>query len=481
MVWVAAMETQEDLVLYPLQPKQEEFWLAAAIYRVIGWAKGWGKSYGCRAEAFIQCMSRPMIKWLAIRKTRPEIIKNFAEPMQRELLGKTGGKKLMHLSLWNNQIKFFNGSTIDLGYCRNEKDVTNYQGLEYDFICIEELTQRKEKEFRMLMNCLRSVTPGITPNFFWSTNPWGIGHNRVKRIRLDRDFKEWEVPSDYQLISANVYDNPILLKNQPRYLDNLRALPDKLREAYLKGNRDVFDGQYFDEFNRDIHVISPYIPKHWVKRRIACLDYWYTNPSAVYRIALMNNGKVIVYRELYVTGHTVKQLALRVKAMTPPDEKVSVLIYDPALNKKWEDSGIKLSDYLKLTGIKIKPGNNSRIAWRNVMRDCIEPYKDPNTKSVTALLQITSNCVNLIKTLPTQIHDSVNVEDLDTTLEDHGPDALRYGLMELGIKKTWFKDVADLNAEFTKNALEKANEMGWKEQTIRVQTKGTDAVLGMDF
>lgn len=30
-----------------------------------------------------------------------------------------------------------------------------------------------------------------------------------------------------------------------------------------------------------------------------------------------------------------------------------------------------------------------------------------------------------------QIHDKRNVEDLDTTLEDHAPDAMRYGLREV--------------------------------------------------
>lgn len=104
------------------------------------------------------------------------------------------------------------------------------------------------------------------------------------------------------------------------------------------------------------------IPKYGIKKRIACLDYGYTNPSAVYRLAKNNLGKVICYRELYVTQHTVEQLALRVRAMTPPDEKLDLLVYDPALNKKGEESGIKLSDKLKLAGAKTKPGNNARVA-----------------------------------------------------------------------------------------------------------------------
>lgn len=45
---------------------------------------------------------------------------------------------------------------------------------------------------------------------------------------------------------------------------------------------------------------------------------------------------------------------------------------------------------------------------------------------MTAALKITSNCSNLIRTLPSLVHDKTNVEDIDTKLEDHAADGLRY-------------------------------------------------------
>ncbi|KKM16467.1 hypothetical protein LCGC14_1685580, partial [marine sediment metagenome] len=41
---------------------------------------------------------------------------------------------------------------------------------------------------------------------------------------------------------------------------------------------------------------------------------------------------------------------------------------------------------------------------------------------------ISRSCPNLTRTLPLLIADERNVEDLDTRGEDHGADALRYGL-----------------------------------------------------
>jgi hypothetical protein len=62
----------------------------------------------------------------------------------------------------------------------------------------------------------------------------------VKRLRINRDFNTDEDPTEYDFISASIYDNQYLLKNNPEYLKSLLALPDKLRRAYLEGDRDVF-------------------------------------------------------------------------------------------------------------------------------------------------------------------------------------------------------------------------------------------------
>lgn len=148
-----------------------------------------------------------------------------------------------------------------------------YQGVEFDFICIEELTHWTEREFKILMTSLRSSKPGIIPNFFGSTNPGGIGHGWVKRLWINRDFMEEEDPSEYEFIPASIYDNHILLTRNPEYLKSLLALPEKERRAYLEGDRDVFEGQFFTEFRRDIHIIEPMLPLEGIKRRIICLDY----------------------------------------------------------------------------------------------------------------------------------------------------------------------------------------------------------------
>lgn len=38
-------------------------------------------------------------------------------------------------------------------------------------------------------------------------------------------------------------------------------LPEKERRAFLEGDWNVFDGQFFTEFREALHIVPPFIPK----------------------------------------------------------------------------------------------------------------------------------------------------------------------------------------------------------------------------
>lgn len=352
-----------------------------------------------------------------------------------------------------NTITFPNGSTLRFSYCRNLEDVLNFQGIEYDFICIEELTQWTEEEWKILMTSLRTTKKGVIPNFFGSTNPGGRGHAWVKRLWIDRNFKseEGEKPEDYAFVQSFVWDNQILMETQPQYVEALQALPEKKRRAYLEGDWNVFEGQYFTEFRESIHIIDPVVPKN-AKQYLVCLDYWYANPSAVYWLAQDTQGQVTCYRELYWPEMSYKELAIKIQAMTTQDEKISVTIVDPAIVGKREQNWVTGKEELEKWGLRVEGGDNSRVEGWLTVRKYLKPYEDPNTKEITSSLKITSNCVNLIRTIPEQQHDKSNVEDMDTHGEDHWPDALRYWLVKLGQPVANFDSVRNMNEAFQKQA-----------------------------
>jgi phage terminase large subunit len=62
------------------------------------------------------------------------------------------------------------------------------------------------------------------------------------------------------------------MENDPDYVRVLENLPEDRKKAMLYGNWDVFEGQYFQEFDRQVHVIEPFeIPSHW--KRYVAMDY----------------------------------------------------------------------------------------------------------------------------------------------------------------------------------------------------------------
>jgi len=435
-------------VIYNLQDKQQDFSDDTHKYRLFGGAKGGGKSYAMRSECLKQCLSAPNVRGLVLRRTSPEIKENFLIPFMMEV-----PRELYHYNGQDNKITFINGSTLRLSYCRNFKDVLNYQGIEYDFVCIEELTQWNELEFRTLMSSLRSSRKGIIPNAFFSTNPGSIGHAWVKRLWIDQKFKDNEDPNEYSFIPAKYYDNAY---NNEDYLSSLENLPEQLRKAYKDGNWDVFEGQFFTEFDRDIHVIQPYIPIESISRRIVAVDYGYGAPSSINWMAINNQKNVIIYRNINKNELLYDDVVRLIIKHSTPEEQIRLCIVDPSLiNKRSEQTGKTASQIMydagfSKAGIKILAGNNDRNVGANLFRDYLRVYEDKNTKEKTAKLKFTENCFSAIESIPSLIFDKTNVDDVDTHGNDHDYDSLRYGLMFLAGKTRAMKDVETVRQEFKK-------------------------------
>ena len=120
----------------------------------------------------------------------------------------------------------------------------------------------------------------------------------MKRLFIERRYRDGENPAAYTFIPARVYDNRILMEQDSGYVDFLRGLPEDLRRAWLDGDWDVFAGQVFREWRNDpahyadrrfTHVIDPFpIPDGW--RRYRTLDWGYTKPFAIGYDAVDGDG-----------------------------------------------------------------------------------------------------------------------------------------------------------------------------------------------
>jgi hypothetical protein len=355
---------------------------------------------------------------------------------------------------------------------RNLDDVSKYQSAEFAAEGVDELTKNQEEIFQFLRTRLRwPGIPAVDWKFLAGTNPGGIGHSWVKKKWIDKEFDPDEKEANlFFFIPAKAIDNPHLDKAYYRSLD---SLPEPLRKAFLDGDWDIFKGQYFSEWRRDIHTCSPFeISADWIK--FICIDYGYAKPAAVYWCVTSPEGIVYVYRELYKTGLTYSALTKEIIATTPRNEEIKYWVIDPSAwikGKEKDTEAISGADIMESVykevakkTLMLMRGNNDRInGWRTV-REYLKPIMTQDER-VIAKLQVFSTCFEFIRTFPALVYDAIRVEDVDTDGEDHSGDSIRYGLMSKPIPSRTQEQVIQ---DFFKKKMKKAKQGVRREKPFKM-------------
>lgn len=425
----------KTIAISPPNDKQKSFLLARTKHIGFGGARGGGKSWSVRAKAKLLASRYPGIRILIVRRTYPELINNHINILRAELAG---------VARYNDKdkvLKFLNGSTINFQYCAKDADLERIQGVEYDIIFLDEATQLSEYQMKTITACLRG-TNDFPKRVYYTCNPGGQGHQYIKRIFIDRAYQDGEDPDDYTFIQSLVTDNTALMEAQPDYIRQLEALPPKLREAWLYGSWDVYEGQFFEEF-QDLpdhyidrqwtHVIEPFeIPASWKIYR--SFDWGYAKPFSCAWWAVDYDG--VAYRILELYGctktpneglkwppakvfqeiHTIETEHRWLKG------KQIIGIADPAI---WDaETGESIADVAGKHGVLFNPGDHTRLpGWLQVH------YRLAFDENGYPMMYFFRNCKAAIRTLPLLMYDEHKPEDLDTDGEDHCADEIRYFCM----------------------------------------------------
>lgn len=404
--------------------KQQAFIDSQAFETLFGGAAGGGKSYGQLVDGLLYALKYPKSKQIIFRST-------FAD-LEKSLIRTSMNLYPLSIANYNDSKhtwKFKNGSIIDFGYIQYEKDVYQYQSAEYDVIRFDELTHFTEFMYTYMISRCRGANPypkGIKS----STNPGGIGHNWVKERFIDIGAPnvihtcklETGETTTRIFIPSLVQDNKFMLTYDPDYIKRLDALPEKERKALKYGNWDIFDGQFFTEFDRNIHVIEPFvIPKDWYVYFV--MDYG-LDKLAGYWIAIDYNNNAYVFREVYQSNLLVSQARDKIKEMT--NEDVYMYLAPPDLWNRHKETGKSTADIFAEGNIALYKTNNDRIQGWLQMKEWLKPYKDEQG-CTTAKLKIFNTCKNLIRCLPQVQHDAKRVGDIANEPHEltHSVDAIR--------------------------------------------------------
>lgn len=433
--------------------KQESFINSTAFETLFGGAAGGGKSYGQLVDGLLYSLKYPKSKQIIFRRTFPDLEKSIIRT-SLELYPKDISSYNSSKHMW----KFKNGSLIDFSYIAVENDVYQYQSAEYDVIRFDELTHFTEYMYTYMISRCRGAN-GYPKYIKSSTNPGGVGHSWVKERFID--IGESNVIHECQLTPENkkkstrifipslVQDNMFLLEKDPDYVDRLDNLPEKERMALKYGEWDIFDGQFFTEFKRNIHVCTPFeIPKTW--RIFRTRDYG-LDMCACYWIALDWNMNAYVYKELYESNLIVSEAAKKINGMTTED--IFCDYAPPDLWNRNKDTGKSTADIFAENGQYLTKADNNRVTGWLAVHEWLKTITDEQGQQ-TVKLHIFSNCVNLIRTLPALQHDEKNPNDVANEPHEltHAPDALRYFCTMYQLPNTKINTLPD--GRYTKTELE---------------------------
>ena len=384
-------------------------------------------------------------KWRGIifRKTYNEL-----EELQiraKEIFPESGG---VYKSATSGEYPFANcwyfpdGATLKMRYLEHERDADGYQGHQYTWIGFDELTNHATPYgYNKLKACLRNAH-GIHGRIRSGGNPGGKGHIWVKArfIDVSPSYTPYDDPYTEltrMFIPSKVTDNKYLRENK-QYISLLKSSGSvELVKAWLDGDWDVIAGAFFDCWDRNKHVITPFtIPKDWVKFR--SFDWGSARPFSVGWWAIADGstdherGAIIRYKEWYGASEpnvglklTAEDVAEGIVARSA-DETYSYSVADPACWKV--DGGPSIAERMHKSGVLWRRADNQRINGWDQMRQRFVGDDSP-------MLYVFNTCVDSIRTIPLMQHDDHHPEDIDTDMEDHAADDWRYACMS----RPWIK------------------------------------------
>lgn len=369
-------------------------------------------------------------------------------------------------------------------------DYWDYHGQEFPFIGWNELTKFATPDvFDMMFSCNRtsfkpgdSGLPEIPLRVFATCNPYGVGHNWVKRRFIDVGgygkiikktvdvfnprTQQIEPVTRTQTALFGSYKENIYLS--PEYIAGMMEIADEnIKKAWLDGNWDIVVGGAFDDlWNRKKHVIPRVpIPEGWHIDR--SFDWGSTAPFSVGWWAQANGeelwpgfapirGSLIQIAEWYGTkalgsgkGMMLGPTDLAhgiVKIETglmqdgwistqpwpgPADNQIGnkITVEDETIERKMQDVGVTWTKSDKSAGSR----KNGLMLFRDRLQhaDCKpRPKLSFTAPPESPGIYFMENCLASIALLPTLPRDPDDMDDVDTMAEDHIWDMVRYRVLK---------------------------------------------------
>lgn len=382
---------------------------------------GTGKSLGVLDHINALCWEYPGIRVLIVRKVRADIAFSALVTFENHVLGPDNPICRGVMPENRRVYRYPNGSEIVIGGLDR---VTSVMSQEYDVIYVQEAVEVSEAEWEALSSRLRN---GVLPwqQMLGDTNPDAPDHWIQKRETLKVYYTVHKDNPAYWDAQRGDWTQAGVDYVQTR----LAALTGLRRARLYEGKWVMAEGAVYPQWDTGVHVIDRFeIPKAW--RRIRMIDFGYTNPFVCLWVALDEDDRMYLYREIYKTQTLVEDHARRITELSAGEQyEFTVADHDAEDRATLARHGITtvaahkaVSEGIQAVSERLKPAGDGRprlFIFRDALVD-----RDPlleESKRPTCTRQEFGGYV---------WNDKVKREE-PVKADDHGLDALRYGVMAL--------------------------------------------------
>jgi len=340
---------------------------------------------------------------------------------------------------------FPDGEQLLFRYARNIDDYWNYHGHEYPWIGWDELTLWPDDELYMTMRTVcRSSDPNVPHHYRASCNPYGVGHNWVKARFVDPAPREVvildEDGTERVAIHGTIWENLIVLQNDPAYVNMLRSQTGARRAAWLEGDWDIVAGGMFDDvWDSKVHIVAPFeIPATWKidrsfdrgSSRPYSVGFWAESDGCDVKLndgSLRATQRGDLFRIAEIYGWTGKpnegtreiptEIARKIREYEralgrnvnpgPADTEIFTVENGNCIASDMERMGIRWTRANKSPGSRINGWEILRVRLKNsISREGPGFY-------------VFDTCRQFIRTVPVLPRDKRQADDVDSAAEDH--------------------------------------------------------------
>lgn len=464
--WLAGSDVP---IIWAPQPGSQEAFLECPITEALyEGERGPGKTDALLMSFAQHCGKGYGADWRGIlfRRTFPELSDAIAKSLKwfSEIFPDATYNSSAHEWRWPG------GETLRFRFADKADDYWQYHGHAYPWIGWEELTTWASSDvYQLMFSCLRSTNPNVPRQVRATTNPFGRGHNWVKkrfglpvqRGRVVGPIIKTEGEPDRVAVHGTLSENKVLLHADPDYRDRIRAsAKDPMRrKAWLGGSWDIVSGGMFDDlWDTRYHVLPsiPFsrIPKRWQIDR--AFDDGSSKPFSVGWYAESNGepfefmgrlvgpvrGDLVRMQEWYGWNGTENQglrMGSRDKARRILELQKGWSIESrcrpgPADTAIWtgaaDDPSKSVASEMEAIGVEWtqadKSAGSREQGWKLVRERLEGAVPDADGRREDPGLFVTEDCVQFLRTIPTLPRDAKKPDDVDTDTEDHIADELRY-------------------------------------------------------